>query len=102
MKQTKNINSEIEDMTIMPDGRPFFAWRNELEMLRNQASSLETRQKETYHMMQLLKIASIEQQQEPWTGDILVRFRMIDSIMDLSPDAKYRKYTVKKMIGDTV
>lgn len=76
----------ITDETIMPDGRPFFAWRNELEMLRSEVQALKPAQDRVSDQMRLLNIARIESIQEPWSGDLVIRFRMIDRVNSLSKD----------------
>lgn len=37
---------KLTDDTIMPDGRPLFAWQNELEILRNEHKDIEVAKKE--------------------------------------------------------
>lgn len=79
----------------MPDGRPFFAWRNELEYLRSKERGVETRSRELHRMMELCNIARIEQENDPVTNDIVVRFSMRDFVKDSNPDLTkiYRKDT---------
>lgn len=79
------------DLKKMPDGRPFFAWENELKMLREENKSLAPKQKKVNDMMRLLHIAKIESEHEPWTGDLVIRFRIEDQVKSLTSEMKYRR-----------
>lgn len=83
---------EVTDNTIMPDGRPFFAWGNELSMLRKQRPEISARNRELNHLMQLLQIAHIEQQKDWATGDLIIRLRMVDAIKANDPKGVYKQY----------
>lgn len=85
----------LTDETIMPDGRPLFAWRNELEYLRSGDKRVEDKTKELNKMMELCNIAKIECEKDPTTNDIVVRFQMRDFVKSSNPDLTkiYRKHT---------
>lgn len=77
---------EITKETIMPDGRPFFAWENEIAMLQRREPNLKKRKKELSDLMKILKVVEIEIHEERKTGDILIRFKRNDV---LKKDFKY-------------
>ncbi len=66
---------ELSDETIMPDGRPLFAWRNEIEMARAEHGIVDAGKSEVTRLMALLRIVELEEHREPHTGDYLFRVR---------------------------
>jgi hypothetical protein len=77
--------------TIMPDGRPMFAWENELSMLRKAYPEAKKMMEEAKSLMKLLKIAEVETKNDIQTGDLLVRFRMVDAVTSMGdPLDKYQ------------
>lgn len=53
------------DETIMPDGRPLIAWKNELEMLRSKEERSIERLKEAHQLAKLAGIVEIYRKQNP-------------------------------------
>ena len=76
----------IKDETIMEDGRPFYTWRNEIQYLRSRDGEMDAKSRELNKMMELCNIAKIEQENDPTTNDIVVRFRMIDFVKNANPE----------------
>lgn len=72
---------EITPETIMPDGRPFFAWQNELSMCRNDYQKNKQDRAEIENLMTILRVVEIEEQKQPHDGDYLFRIRR-SSILD--------------------
>jgi len=89
--------SEINDETIMPDGRPFFAWKNELEMLRAEGRGVEQAKREFAWKMTALGVYEIALRDEPQTGDILIRVRRVDAILRNNPLEAIEKGEVTKL-----
>lgn len=88
---------EITNETIMPDGRPFFAWKNELEMNRSIIENSKKAIEETAIFKQVMGLV-YKQWQEP--QDLKWHFSVnhIDAV--LSPDFKHNleKYLQKEPI----
>ena len=64
----------------MPDGRPLFAWRNEIEMLRAEAKHIEEERKRVKEWAAILGVVEIEQERELHSGDYLIRVHLLDLI----------------------
>jgi len=76
---TLSIPVEQND-TLMPDGRPMWAWWNEIEMLRARKKDVEERSK-------LLNIGiKIQKHHDFKTGDLVIRFSQIEQIKNGSSD----------------
>jgi len=45
--------------TIMPDGRPLYAWENEIAMLRANEAKVEAQRKQLDNMMRLCQVKEI-------------------------------------------
>lgn len=74
--------NSLEAETLMPDGRPLFAWENQLAMATKRIATAEAMLKEAKIKMQLLKIAEIEMEQSPEADEIVVRFKTYKAIKD--------------------
>lgn len=59
----------------MPDGRPLFAWRNELEMLRQKEQRANDRLKEAHGLARLAGIAKVYREQNPYNLEMVIRVR---------------------------
>ena len=92
MKKTKGMTKEpmtnntkeereITDETKMPDGRPLWAWRNEVEMGRSKRKHFEEMKREVGLKWVLLNIVEIQQQREYHTGDYLFRVSRADQMV---------------------
>lgn len=81
---------------IMPDGRPLFAWENEIAMARARMQEAEQLMKEAKQLMQLLGIAEIEKKDDISTDDIVIRFRMIDAVKDLQFEDNLKKHYIRE------
>lgn len=81
-----DIKIPVEPTTIMPDGRTFEAWVNEIVMLRGDAQRVKERQKELDGCMAAIHIANIEVTKNPNDGDIIIRVRAIDQIKAYRPE----------------
>lgn len=64
----------------MPDGRPLFAWRNELEMLRSENDGVRRDRAEVDTLMRILNIIEIEESREHNSGDYLIRVKLMDAV----------------------
>lgn len=71
---------EITDEIIMPDGRPFFAWNNELSMLRQHEIDLASREVELNHLAKILGVVRIEREQDQKTLDITIKIKCVDML----------------------
>ncbi len=88
---------KLPDETIMPDGRPLFAWRNEVEMLRSEARGAEDAKREVARMIVLLDIIQVEQNRELHTGDYLIRVRRGDIVNSYSDTQALQKGEVTRI-----
>ena len=76
---------KVEKSTIMPDGRPLYAWENELKMLRSQEGLYLSANKRMEEVAITLKIAKIYFEKRPNHNSIIIR---IDRFGLLQPDFK--------------
>lgn len=81
-----------EALTKMPDGRPIFAWENEIGMAQSRMAEAEKLMKQAQDLMRIIGIVDIESQREPWTGDLVIRVRMEKAVRDVSPHLAIEKY----------
>lgn len=70
----------MSDETIMPDGRPLFAWRNEIEGARRDRKDLELARREVEGWGRIRRILEAQQWQEWPEGDIVIRLKRNDVI----------------------
>ena len=86
----------MNDETIMPDGRPFFAWRNEIEMAKDSLALLDRERLQVKNLLKLLNVVIVESQVELSTGDILIRLRrnLSRSVDDLNDLASHSEVTI--------
>lgn len=68
------------DETVMPDGRPLVAWKNEIELLRAQVETSHNRMKEAQHLAKLAGIVNVYREQNPNNLEIVLRITL-DRIM---------------------
>lgn len=89
--------NNITNETIMPDGRPFFAWKNELEMNRSIIEENKKAILETAIFQQAMRLI-YKQWQEPQDLKWHFTIEHIDALS--SPDFKYNleKYLNKEPI----
>lgn len=66
----------MTDDSIMPDGRPLFAWRNELEMLRSKEQSVHEKLKEAHRLSKLAGIVEIYREQNPHSLEMILRITL--------------------------
>ena len=59
--------------TLMPDGRPMWAWENELKMLRQESVEVKKMAHDAYMKMKLCHIKEIIQNRFSYSGDIYLR-----------------------------
>lgn len=72
---------EITSETIMPDGRPLFAWENEIKMYRSDIQEQILNKSEIDNLITILRVIEVEEKKEPHNGDYLFRIRRT-SILD--------------------
>jgi len=92
----------MDKNTIMPDGRPLFAWENEITMLRQREPLVDQRIKEGAELFRLLRIARITRQENPDTMEINIRISFVATMQrdyQYNPE-KYWKITTKKREGE--
>ena len=65
----------IADTRIMADGRPAYAWWNEIQMLRAKEPELSATEQRLKEQFILLKICEWAFSQDLVSGDILIRVR---------------------------
>lgn len=76
---------KAEKSTIMPDGRPLYAWENELKMLRGQEDLYSSAMKRMEEVAITLRIAKIYFQKRPMHSSVIIR---IDRFGLSQPDFK--------------
>ena len=76
----------MNEATIMPDGRPLFAWQNELEMLRTESQRTKQALEEYVTFKQIMGVV-MERRQDFETLNWLIRIRMSDAVT--ANDFKY-------------
>lgn len=67
--------SAVQDDRIMADGRPAYAWWNEIQMLRQREPELQRRETVLRGKTILLRIAEWAATQDILTGDTLLRIK---------------------------
>jgi len=83
-KDVPTAEAAVQDDRIMADGRPAYAWWNEIQMLRREK---EQSQKDTISLQDqfiVLKIAKWFRMQDVLTNDVIIRIKFS---MDLTPEA---------------
>jgi hypothetical protein len=78
----------VEDDRIMADGRPAYAWWNEIQMLRQRESELHKRDMDTRKRIIALRIAEWAVERDILTDDTLIRIKRLpltakDPLLDL-------------------
>ncbi len=68
----------MDEETIMPDGRPFFAWENELALLRKNHEQVREERESIKEQFRLLGVVEIERKDDPSTLDMLFRVSFRD------------------------
>lgn len=68
----------MNEETIMPDGRPLFAWKNELSMLRADSEQVKEERESIKEQFRLLNVVEIERRSDPATLDMLFRVSFRD------------------------
>lgn len=95
--------SPTEDDRIMADGRPVYAWWNEIQSLRQREPELRQREKDLQGKMILLRIAEWAYSRDMLTGDTLLRIKQV-SLMNSDPVSELlnhpEKYVEKIEAGD--
>lgn len=89
------VNSD-EAMTEMPDGRPLFAWQNEIEIASARYEEAQALMREAKTLMKLLRIAEVEQKKDLESGDIIIRFRMSSLVRDPHSEPELEKHYVRE------
>lgn len=69
------MSSTVTDETIMPDGRPFFAWKKELELARRDRADVDRHRKNLQGWGNVRRILEAQQWQEWPGGDLLIRIK---------------------------
>lgn len=72
----------ITDETIMPDGRPFWVWKNELTMLRAGEPRLAKANEKLADLYKLFRIIEFRKDEIPSTGDFTILVKRSDAIMN--------------------
>lgn len=66
-----------EDERIMFDGRPAYAWWNEIQMLRDREPQLREREQRLKELTIVLRIAEWAMQRNIVTDDVLLRIKLL-------------------------
>lgn len=74
----------MNDTTIIPDGRPMFAWKNEIDMLRKENIEAKKSLDYSISMMRLCGIVRAEWERDVITNDLLIRVSMSDMVKNRS------------------
>ncbi len=77
----------ITDNTIMPDGRPFFAWKNEIAMIRGKEISLDEERKRLKELFRIFRVLEMKKEELPESGHIIIKIARSD--IALNKDFKY-------------
>ena len=78
-----------EDERIMSDGRPAYAWWNELTMLRSRDKQLYAREQEIMEKLKVLRIAEWAFAKDCLSGDVIVRIRQLPLVLSKAPMAEF-------------
>ena len=76
-----------QDERIMADGRPAYAWWNEIQMLRREHERLEPARLNLQDQFILLKIARWAVHEEPWSRCICIRLDRDEALLAEGKDA---------------
>ena len=72
----------VMDETVMPDGRPLFAWRSELEMLRAREVMANENLKAAHDLARVAGIAKIYREENPYNLEMVIRVLFNPSKID--------------------
>lgn len=75
-----------QDDRIMADGRPAYAWWNEIQMLRSREPQLRKKEVELREQFRILRIANWAFAQEVFSDDILLRIKRLPLAMNRNPE----------------
>lgn len=71
----------IQDERVMVDGRPAFAWWNELQRLRMEAREAKELSGQCQALMRVLKVATVVWDTDPRFGDIHIKVSQKDLML---------------------
>lgn len=83
MSDTFGVSMEEEaahDERIMADGRPAFAWWNEIQMLRAEKAIVDSSASDLKDMMALLRIAECQVTDNRLNGDLIITLTRLERI----------------------
>lgn len=78
--QTPRTKTDAPSGLIMPDGRPLFAWENELKMLRNEINQMNSQLREFALLKESLRF-TYEIKKDMNTLDTIIRIKQIDAVL---------------------
>lgn len=84
-----------QDDRIMADGRPAYAWWNEIQLLRAQGPNLEKQAADLREQFRILRIASWAYAQEVFSDDILLRIKRLPMILNSNPEQELLEHPEK-------
>jgi hypothetical protein len=84
-----------QDDRIMADGRPAYAWWNEIQMLRARGPELEKKQKELADQFKILRIAEWVFYPEIISDDILLRIKRLPLTLARNPETELLEHPEK-------
>jgi hypothetical protein len=85
----------VHDERIMCDGRPAFAWWNEIQMLRADKARVDNLTQELLDMQALTGIVRTYLEEHPNTGDLVIRLSRLERI-------EARSTTLRGLIAEYV
>lgn len=80
----EKVISPVEDDRIMADGRPAYAWWNEIRMLRQREPELQKRETALCEKTIVLRIAEWATAKDMLSGDTILRIRQLP-LMERNP-----------------
>lgn len=71
----------LSDETMMPDGRPLFAWRNEIEMLRQREADVKVQRQDFERRMKVLNVVEMQRFDDCRKSEMVIRVKFADMVV---------------------
>lgn len=71
----------LSDETIMPDGRPLFAWSNEIEMLRAREDDVRRAKEDFERRMKVLNVVEMQWFDDCRKSEMVIRIKFADMVV---------------------
>ena len=85
----------LQDERVMVDGRPAYAWWNEIQMLRARESKLQEMEAQLRKQYQILGIAKWARAKDILSDDLFIRVKIDRLLMERNPESALANHPEK-------